>query len=75
MVAVALVFFAQSYALGQRDDADSNPSESRAGAEPPRLRGGFMQQLRSVTETVLGSPADKHLSQEQNRRVPKPPPL
>ncbi len=65
---LAIVLTMPSLTLAQRnsDDADSNPSEARSGSEPPRLiRGGLMQQLRSVTESVLGSPEERDRDNRQ----------
>lgn len=87
-LALLALLAAPSTSWGQQssDDADSY-SESRNGnaAEPPRLmRGGIMQQLRSVTESVMGTnkddgkptAKDKPSSKPNSRSaVPTPPPL
>ncbi|MCC6508401.1 MAG: hypothetical protein IT423_04795 [Pirellulaceae bacterium] len=74
-----------STCLAQRstDQLDSYPAErnsrtnSPPDAEPPRLmRGGIMQQLRAVTDSVMGTGEDKRPSQAESRsNVPVPPPL
>lgn len=87
-LALLALLAAPSTSWGQQssDDADSY-SESRNGnaAEPPRLmRGGIMQQLRSVTESVMGTNKDDDMATAKDKpsskpksrsAVPTPPPL
>ncbi len=85
-LALLAVLAAPSSIWAQRsgDDADSysDSVNARGGSEPPRLmRGGIMQQLRSVTESVMGTqhddkPATKTPAKSGAKSsVPTPPPL
>ena len=61
-VAMAILSIVAHPCAAQRpsNETDSNPEISRSANEPPRLlRGGIMQQLRSVTESVIGTPEER----------------
>ncbi len=87
LAGLAVVLTGPSVTWAQRspnDDADSysDARNNRNESEPPRLmRGGIMQQLRSVTESVIGTYDDKPSSNTKNSKaenrpgVPTPPPL
>ena len=70
-IALAIVLAMPWPCLAQRGGVDTGAYRSEtnpngAGAEPPRLfSGGIMQQLRSVTESVLGTSEDRRMSADR----------